>query len=159
MSDQIAVMRDGRIVQIGKPAEIYGRPHSRFVAAFIGLTNIIELRTVTVDGNGVSGSLPGGATIRAGVGATAVAQSGRTVAVSIRPVEIAISRGAGASGAENRLAGRVRTTAFTGGLIDYFVDVGGGLELRVQTTPPTAAEPGDDVTLSFAANRTVVLAD
>jgi iron(III) transport system ATP-binding protein len=159
MSDQIAVMRDGRIVQIGMPTEIYGRPRSRFVAAFIGLTNLVELHAIAVDGNGVAGSLPGGAIIRARVGAIEAASSGGTVGVSIRPVEIAISRGAGAGNAENRLAGRVRTTAFTGGLIDYFVDVGGGLELRVQTTPPAAAEPGDDVTLSFAADRTVVLAD
>jgi ABC-type Fe3+/spermidine/putrescine transport system ATPase subunit len=159
MSDQIAVMRDGRIVQIGKPAEIYGRPRSRFVAAFIGLTNIVELHAIAVDASGVVGSLPGGATIRARVGAIEAASSGDTVSVSIRPVEIAISRGVGAGNAENRLPGRVRTTAFTGGLIDYFVDVGGGLELRVQTTPPAAAEPGDDVTLSFAADRTVVLAD
>lgn len=159
MSDQIAVMRDGRIVQIGKPAEIYGRPRSRFVAAFIGLTNLVDLQAISVDGNGVAGSLSGGAIIRARVGAIEAASSGGTVAVSIRPVEIAISRGASAGNAENRLAGRVRTTAFTGGLIDYFVDVGGGLELRVQTTPPAAAEPGDDVMLSFAADRTVVLAD
>ena len=159
MSDQIAVMRDGRIVQIGKPAEIYGLPVSRFVAAFIGLTNIVELRAVAADGNGIAGSLPGGATIRASVGAIAAAPSGGTVAVSIRPVEIAIGRGVGAGAGDNRLAGRVRTTAFTGGLIDYFVDVGGGLELRVQTTPPAVAEPGDGVTLSFAADRTVVLAD
>jgi ABC-type Fe3+/spermidine/putrescine transport system ATPase subunit len=152
-------MRDGRIVQIGKPAEIYGRPRSRFVAAFIGLTNLVDLHAISVDGNGVAGSLSGGAIIRARVGAIEAASSGGTVAVSIRPVEIAISRGAGAGNAENRLAGRVRTTAFTGGLIDYFVDVGGGLELRVQTTPPAAAEPGDDVMLSFAADRTVVLAD
>jgi ABC-type Fe3+/spermidine/putrescine transport system ATPase subunit len=159
MSDQIAVMRDGRIVQIGKPAEIYGLPRSRFVAAFIGLTNLVDLRAISVDGNGVAGSLSSGAIIRARVGAIEAASSGGTVAVSIRPVEIAIGRGAGAGNAENRLAGRVRTTAFTGGLIDYFVDVGGGLELRVQTTPPAAAEPGDDVMLSFAADRTVVLAD
>jgi iron(III) transport system ATP-binding protein len=159
MSDQIAVMRDGRIVQIGMPTEIYGRPRSRFVAAFIGLTNIVELHAIAVDANGVAGLLPGGATIRARVGAIAQAQSGGTIAVSIRPVEIAIGRGAGVGNAENRLAGRVRTTAFTGGLIDYFVDVGSGLELRVQTTPPAGAEPGEDVTLSFAADRTVVLAD
>ena len=159
MSDQIAVMRDGRIVQIGKPAEIYGRPVSRFVAAFIGLTNIVELRAVKAEGGGIAGALPGGGSVRAGSGAVPAALSRGEATLSIRPVEIAIRRGVATASADNQLAGRVRTTAFTGGLIDYFVDVGGGLELRVQTTPPAAAEPGETVTLSFAADRAVVLAD
>jgi ABC-type Fe3+/spermidine/putrescine transport system ATPase subunit len=159
MSDRIAVMRDGRIVQIGKPIEIYARPVSRFVAAFIGLTNIVELQGVETAGGGLAGALRGGGTLRAGAGAVSAALSRGEAAVSIRPVEIAIARGAVASAADNRIAGRVRTTAFTGGLIDYFVDIGGGAELRVQTTPPASAEPGDAVTLTFAADRAVVLTD
>jgi iron(III) transport system ATP-binding protein len=159
MSDQIAVMREGRIEQIGRPGDIYGRPVSRFVAAFIGLTNIVELHGVAGDGSGIAGALAGGARLRASAGATTAAAARGSASVSVRPVEIAIRRGPAAADADNRLAGRVRTTAFTGGLIDYFVEVGGGVELRVQTTPPAAAEPGDEVTLSFAADRAVVLSD
>src|SRR5262249_46593523 len=46
LSDRIAVMRAGRIEQLGTPAEIYHRPRSRFVAEFVGVANIIDGRAV-----------------------------------------------------------------------------------------------------------------
>ena len=48
MSDRVAVMRQGRIEQIGSPAEVYERPVNRFVASFIGSINLVAVRTVDV---------------------------------------------------------------------------------------------------------------
>jgi len=60
MSDRIAVMRAGRIAQLGTPREIYDRPTSRFVADFIGDTNILEgtAEGATLRGEGWTGPLP-----------------------------------------------------------------------------------------------------
>jgi ABC-type Fe3+/spermidine/putrescine transport system ATPase subunit len=159
MSDQIAVMREGRIEQIGRPMEIYNRPINAFVASFIGLTNILALDDVEVRDEGISGRIGDGAVVHAAAGATGMAAARRGASISVRPVDITIDRGDTRSAAANAIVGRVRTTAFTGGLIDYFVDVGGGLEIRVQSTPPARAEAGERVTLAFAAERAVVLTD
>ena len=69
MSDRIAVMNKGRIEQIGSPQEIYDRPATRFVAGFIGNTNIVPVTIEAVDG--------GEARVRCGGLAFAVAGVGR----------------------------------------------------------------------------------
>ncbi|MGH7554069.1 MAG: ABC transporter ATP-binding protein, partial [Longimicrobiales bacterium] len=52
LSHEVAVMNEGRIIQIGTPREIYERPRSRFVADFIGRTNLLEAKVVAADGVG-----------------------------------------------------------------------------------------------------------
>ena len=46
MADRVAVFKDGRIVQVGPPEEIYERPRTRFVADFVGSSNVIEPETI-----------------------------------------------------------------------------------------------------------------
>ena len=87
MSDRIAVMRDGRIVQIGTPEEIYTRPVNRFVAEFMGEVNVFPVRRRagrrSTRATSVGGHLPGGGRDRAGglhrraAGVPAPARSGR----------------------------------------------------------------------------------
>ena len=52
MSDRIAVMSAGKILQVGTPRDIYDEPANRFVADFIGETNFLEAEVVAVDGDG-----------------------------------------------------------------------------------------------------------
>jgi spermidine/putrescine transport system ATP-binding protein len=64
MSDRIAVMNEGRILQLGTPGEIYEQPRNRFVADFIGQTNFLDVDVVGVDGDVVAVDLPGSGRLR-----------------------------------------------------------------------------------------------
>ncbi|MGF7055400.1 putative spermidine/putrescine transport system ATP-binding protein [Bosea sp. OAE752] len=85
MSDRIAVFNRGRIEQIGSPAEVYARPQTRFVASFIGDSNLIE----GVIGRGGSVDLPGFGSIAVGRGDLA---PGTPVDVLLRPETIRLSK-------------------------------------------------------------------
>ncbi|MBN9496198.1 MAG: ABC transporter ATP-binding protein [Alphaproteobacteria bacterium] len=159
MSDRIAVMLDGNIVQFGAPTEIYNTPKSKFVAGFIGLTNLLALRNIGAEGAGLAGTLADGTKLRVAAGALAEAAARGSATISVRPAEIAIGAAGSAVAGRNVLRGHVRTTAFTGGLIDYFVTLADGTEIRVQTTPPAAAQPGATVELTFSPDRSVALLD
>ena len=66
MSDQVAVMRDGRLIQFGPPSDVYHRPMSRFVAEFLGASNVIEVAKLRHAGGRLEARLlRGGATIEA----------------------------------------------------------------------------------------------
>lgn len=155
LSDQIAVMRDGVIVQLGSPLDIYNHPKSEFAATFIGLTNILTLSGIQRRGSGFSGALPGGLRIDFTSDAETLPDS---VKVSLRPSDIKVGGVDGSSDYENVCQGTVRLVSFTGGIVDYFIRLNNSdAELRVQTTPPILAEAGQAVTLSFRASRVVAL--
>jgi len=101
MADQIAVMHSGRVLQMGAPAAIYNRPESRFVAEFLGTSNIFD-GPVLPSGQEIAAD---GMTIRLPQAATPGAQVG----VSIRPERILIGDAAQAlpNRARARIAGRV----------------------------------------------------
>ncbi len=88
MADRVAVFNDGKIMQVGTPEEIYQRPATRFVAEFIGETNLVEGVVERVSGGEALVKLPSGATLCA-VADSAVA--GQTVHLSIRPERIDLS--------------------------------------------------------------------
>src|SRR5207253_559247 len=83
-SDRIAIMREGRIEQIGSPEDVYEQPRTRFVASFIGRTNCLD--GVVVDDRRVD---CGGLVLEVANGAAAPSRA--PVAVSIRPQSIAIA--------------------------------------------------------------------
>lgn len=158
LSDTIAVMRDGRIVQTGEPASIYNLPRNAFVATFIGLANILRSDVVERTERGLVARLGGAETVLAAGGALGLAQPATTFCV--RPVDIAIvpRRETPAAGV-NHLKATIRATVFTGGLIDYFavLDFAPDVELRIQSTPPVRAQAGDAVILQFDPARTIAL--
>ena len=136
MADRIAVMSDGKALQVGKPQEIYESPTSRFVADFIGETNFIDGELVSV-GQAATVKLPGGellgATLRdpeLGVGAR--------VAVAVRPEKLDL-RPLGGEGPPlpvemNTLEAIVTEVHYLGTDTRYMLDlVGGGrLVARIQ---------------------------
>lgn len=83
MSDRVAVMSAGTVQQIGSPAEVYNKPENRFVADFIGETNLLEARADKVQGDTVTCTLPDEGTILAKTN-HAVAP-GQTGTLSLRP--------------------------------------------------------------------------
>jgi spermidine/putrescine transport system ATP-binding protein len=102
MSDRIAVMADGRILQIGSPADIYERPLVRFVADFIGDTNFLDGE---IGDDGQSVILPGGH----GVALSVAAEPGRRVTAAVRPERVAI-----AGAAPDGLQATVETVVYFG---------------------------------------------
>lgn len=158
LSDTIAVMRDGRIVQTGEPATIYNLPRNAFVASFIGLANILRSDSAHCTDRGIVVRLGESETVLAAAGALDLAQPATSLCV--RPVDIAIlPRSAAPTPGFNRLKATIRATVFTGGLIDYFAvpDAAPEVELRIQSTPPVRAAAGDAVILAFDPARTVAL--
>jgi len=160
LSDDIAVMKDGRIVQFGDPETIYSRPASRFVASFIGSTNVIEGRMRSApdkDGHGLV-EIPGG------VIACLFGDPGcrtESVAVSIRPENLEMldpARPADPQAATNVLEGRVTERVFLGETIDYLVDLA-GRELRVRGHPSRAFPLQAPVHLRVAARDCLAVPD
>jgi putative spermidine/putrescine transport system ATP-binding protein len=90
MSDQVAVMRDGRLVQFGPPSDVYHRPVSRFVAEFLGASNVIEVAKLRHAGGRLEGRLlRGGATIEAT--APEHGAAGEHLQIAVRPENISVS--------------------------------------------------------------------
>lgn len=90
MSDRIAVMNDGLIEQLGTPREIYEKPSTRFVAGFIGTSNIVEGQISRVE-NGL-GVLDLGQGERIVAPVPAMVQPGRVIEVSVRPEKVDLHR-------------------------------------------------------------------
>ncbi len=85
MSDRIAVMVDGRILQLGSPAEIYNHPAERFVADFIGDTNFLDAEVTERNGTTAMVRLPGGAVRAASLPDGLTPSAGERVTIVIRP--------------------------------------------------------------------------
>jgi spermidine/putrescine transport system ATP-binding protein len=85
MSDRLAVMSGGRVLQVGSPLEIYNHPAERFVADFIGDTNFLQAEVKLVNGEMAEVALPGGSTRRASLPEGLRPVPGETVTVVIRP--------------------------------------------------------------------------
>jgi spermidine/putrescine transport system ATP-binding protein len=146
MADQIAVMNNGRIEQLGTPLELYERPRTSFVAGFLGVSNLLS---ATVAGEGQV-RLDDGTTLYAPV----ERRDGR-VAVGIRPEKIHLN-----GGHENRLAGVVVESAYVGVATQYIVETPTGqLSVYVQNARPGAegAAPGERVSLSWDPGSTFVV--
>lgn len=128
MSDRIAVMNQGKVLQIGTPVEIYERPNCRFVADFIGETNFLYGRVKEVDRETVVVTLKG--LERELVGwKQGDLTIGQPVVVSIRPEKIHLTDHVALN--QNCLPGRVVTTAYIGSDTRLIVDIGYGYQLRV----------------------------
>ncbi|MET8831756.1 ABC transporter ATP-binding protein [Streptomyces sp. NPDC004610] len=159
MADVVAVMDQGRLQQLAPPEELYARPRNRFVAGFVGLTNLLEVTVRHVDGDTAAVCLADG------TAATAVAprghRAGDRATVALRPEHLTLRpAGTGPHEGELELTGELVSSMFSGNIIDYFVRVPGLPDLvRVQDFPPRAAAPGDRVVLTARAARCVLLED
>lgn len=151
MADQIAVMNEGRIEQLGGPTELYERPATAFVAGFLGVSNLIAGRldgtdVVTADGT------------RLAVAAGALGGRTGAVRLGIRPEKIRVADGDAPAGAA--LVGTVREYAYVGVATQYVVDTPAG-EIQVfhqNATPGVqVAQPGTRVTLTWDPQATFLV--
>ncbi len=162
MSDRIAVMRAGRIEQLGNPEELYERPKTAFVAGFLGVSNLLEGEVVGRDGSLVTVRMPDGSLLRApGDG---VASSG-PVRIGVRPEKLRVdSRAeAGASDGLNTLSGTVLDASYIGVSTQYLVQTAEGHRLTVYAQnldTAGAAEllaDGQHVVLTWKPQHTFVI--
>ena len=153
MSDRIGVMADGDLLQIGSAEDIYERPTTRFVADFIGETNLLD---ATVEGpdrvcltNGDRVSSPTDLPV------------GDAVAVSLRPERVSVhARGEGPSD-KSTVDGTVAASVYLGNALVYEIDVDWmTVEARVESDGGEAEfAAGDDVTVAWAPEAARVVAD
>ncbi len=125
MSDRIAVISCGRVEQIGTVNEIYYQPATRFVATFIGETNIVEAEIVDQGADVIHCQIEGGMTLAVRAGTPAV---GNSVLLSLRPEKIRLYRIRPQG--QNVFSGRIVVQVFKGAVNDLTVAVSRGLELR-----------------------------
>ena len=142
LSDKIAVMRDGEIIQLGSPEDIYSDPNSRFTAEFIGTTNLLQGTVAGSEGGVTTVDTPQGRLHC--VGATPH-ETGDAVAIAVRPASVAVTRERAAEG--NCLEGTIQTLVFLGDSLDCRVDVAGH-ELKASVRPGEGFQRGDRVYLS-----------
>jgi spermidine/putrescine transport system ATP-binding protein len=157
MSDRIAVMERGRILQVGTPTDIYEHPTRRFVADFIGDTNFLEAKVVGAEGGSARVRLPSGAELPArslnGVSA------GATVTIAVRPERVSFAvPGAGAP-----LEGTVETVVYFGTDTLFHLRLADGKPFVVRAQNKEGARrsfaPGDRVGLTVPPDALQVLAD
>ena len=151
MADQIAVMNEGRIEQLGAPGELYERPRTAFVAGFLGVSNLIAGRLDGTEVVAADGS-------RLAVAAEAAHGRMGAVRLGVRPEKIAIADGDAPAGAS--VAGVVREFAYVGVATQYVVDTAvGEIQVFHQNTTPglQVAQPGSRVNLTWDPQATFLV--
>ena len=162
MSDRIAVMRAGRIEQLGNPEELYERPKTAFVAGFLGVSNLLEGEVAGIDGSVVSVKLRDGTVLRAP--ADGAAASG-PVRIGVRPEKLRVDARpeAGASDRLNALSGTVLDASYIGVSTQSLVQTAEGHRLTVYAQNLDTAGAGElladgqRVTLTWKPQHTFVI--
>jgi spermidine/putrescine transport system ATP-binding protein len=150
MSDRLAVMSDGRVVQVGPPREVYEEPADAYVADFLGVSNLMDAR-----GLGGGRVRVGDVELTAGRGDTDATGDVRLV---IRPERVRVED-RGADGA-NRLPGMVERSVFVGPTVQVIVRLVGGQAIQAVETSggdAGARSQGDAVAVHLPADDLRVL--
>jgi iron(III) transport system ATP-binding protein len=153
IADRIALLRDGKVVQIGTPGELYFKPRSSFAADFLGQANLLPGEVIGRDA----------ATIRVqtAVGTLSAAsldgQPASRVVLSIRPQQMRIVGARPSAAGSNRIAGKVLESAFLGETSEHVLSVN-GQRLRVISSPPMLQTPAE-LTVEFDPADALVLTE
>ena len=133
MADRIAVMNKGRILQMGTPKEIYEHPTDRFVANFIGNTNLFEGKVMALHGDEVKVDVPDLMEMWGVASDKHVAhlRPGMQVAVSVRPEKMRISRNKPEKPGHNMIQGMVIDVIYLGVSTEFLVRLPNGQVVRV----------------------------
>jgi len=157
MATRIAVMRSGRLVQIGPPAEIYERPNSRFVAGFVGAVNLFEGELVAA-GCGAPSLAIAGAEQPIPLPAPTGLTPGAALALALRPEKLRLSRERPKGFA---LAATIATIGYQGGQSTVHLATPSGLALRANLPSGAALglERGAAVWANWTPEDAVVLTE
>ena len=156
MSDEVVVMDHGVIEQVGRPQDVYNRPKTRFVADFLGQSNILAGRVIDRHGALAEVELQNG--VRLKVVAEGHFAKGQPVEIVIRAHKLEVTaEAASANGDLNHFAGVIRDSNYLGGLATYFIDSNG---MDIQAINPIADRmfaPGEPISLRTAPRNCVLL--
>jgi len=150
MSDVVAVMDQGGIVQEASPIEIYRAPKARFVASFIGLTNFLDGHVASPpNGSGIGTVETASGTLSCLMPATAKVKD--AVTIMVRPEDIALRAAGTAQPDQNLLEGRVVSAVFLGEAMQYELELPGGTTMRLKLHASNAIARGDTVRVEIPA--------
>jgi iron(III) transport system ATP-binding protein len=154
LSDGIAVMRGGEIMQLGAPRHIYTRPASKTVADFMGLVNLLPGRVLRASGDdslvAVGGEHPIAVALQPGVTA------GQMVQVAVRPESLRLTGPASGPGAPGTVPGKVVEVTFLGNIIDCHVTLDDGTRIRAQVDSGRVLEVGQALGVEFDSRQSSV---
>ncbi|MEJ7842142.1 MAG: ABC transporter ATP-binding protein [Rubrobacter sp.] len=155
MSDRIAVMNEGKVQQLAGPTTLYETPANRFVAGFIGQTNIFSGTVEAADGDRVTLRTAEGSRVEAVVRGETVPKESEETHVAVRPEKVRF----GESG-DNVCAAEVKQIVYLGASTQYIVELEGGGKLvlyQQNAFDATGASEGDGVSVSWDAQNCLVL--
>ncbi|NQV47029.1 MAG: ABC transporter ATP-binding protein [Rhodospirillaceae bacterium] len=159
MADRIAVMEDGRVRQLAPPSELYEFPNCRFVADFIGKTNLFKATTRGTEGSNVILEIKG-------LGEVAIPFKGQAendISIAIRPEKVRLS-GTEPSGDAIKISGKVIQVAYYGDESHILLENPTGVVITANV-PNDSREAqgriveGDDMWISWSAADTLVLTE
>ena len=155
LSDEIAVMDSGHVIQRGSPYDIYHKPITEFVAGFIGSTNILRGTVESAIGTDGMGSVKTAhGVLRCSFSTDAAVND--DIIIVIRPEDVTLSDVA-PGGGQNSFEGKVTNRIFLGEVIDYLVE-GAGDELRVRARPEWDFQIGTTLHVTLPPDKCVGLA-
>jgi spermidine/putrescine transport system ATP-binding protein len=163
MSDRIAVMNKGRYEQLGEPEVLYERPTTRFVASFLGISNLLPGAVDGDDGSYAAVRLADDTRLRA---PRALVAGHATVSVGVRPEKIRLhEEGHTLPDGHNHMTGVVRDASYLGVSTQYQIEARGGATITVyeqNVERATKAElwtRGEAVQMTWSPDHTFVVAD
>jgi iron(III) transport system ATP-binding protein len=156
ISDSIAVMDHGSIIEIGSPRDIYLRPHSLFAAQFVGLTNVLPARWIGLEGSKMARLDTAFASFLCSQ-EDAGSFTGSRVIILIRPENVVVSFKPPDS-ILNVWTGRVVSSTFLGDYVDCRIACGDTL-VRARVTPFIPVEDGAEVYLHVPPERCSIIRD
>jgi len=154
MSDRIAVMNEGKVQQVADPPTLYERPNNRFVADFIGQTNVFSGTVEAVDGGRVTLRVPSGEKVEASTGEAEV-RVGQEAHAAVRPEKVRF----GGEG-DNVMTVKIHQVVYLGVSTQYIADLPGGGKLilyQQNTTEEEHPQIGDDVRVLWDARNCLIL--
>jgi ABC-type Fe3+/spermidine/putrescine transport system ATPase subunit len=158
MSDRVVVMDHGVVEQEGAPEEVYRWPASRFVANFLGQSNILPGEVESAAGSRAVVRLAGGPNLAVTHGAGA--RAGQKVEAVIRAHRVLVGApgaASGPNGAANAFSGKVKSLSYLGGTAAYFIDAEGLRFQAINAVDRNMFREGDPVSLTIAAEDCVLL--
>lgn len=163
MSDRIAVMNKGRYEQLGDPESLYERPTTRFVAGFLGISNLLAGTVQGFDDRYATVRLADDTNVLA---PSAQVGSAESVSIGVRPEKIRLREPADQTpDGHNKLSGVVRDASYQGVSTQYQVEARGGARLTVyeqNVERATRAElwtRGEEVLMTWSPDHSFVVVE
>lgn len=158
ISDRVAVLNKGKLMQLGTPADIYARPANKFVAGFMGTTNFIHGKVMQTTGDRIKVRTDDGLILCGSGNQLAI---GQAVDVAVRPENIEFvpeSRDTVRGEAENFYDARIVRATYVGEVIDYQINLGDSL-IRAKGSIRTKKAADDTVRIHLDPDQLVVLGE